>query len=129
MNKHHFIRRRTIRHAQMGKAKKNKNCPKFIVGYCWHLFQSDILALCSEEEREYAEESFEVSQKWISDGQRDHLSLANVKYLFGGGEGERERLRSFITSRLFCKFLSLRALELVAGNKKLEKPLSYLICL
>jgi hypothetical protein len=75
------------------------------------------------------EESFQITQRWIDEGHRDHLSLANLIHLFGPGATANETIRNFINSRIFYRFLSERALELVYGNKKIAKPLSYLICL
>jgi hypothetical protein len=43
------IRRRVVRHGKIVKASVNKNCPKFIVGYCWYLFQQEIMDMTDRD--------------------------------------------------------------------------------
>jgi hypothetical protein len=64
----------------------------------------------------------------MDSGCRDHLSLANLAMLFGT-RGGCEETRRFVSGRLFSLFLSARALELVMENRKVENPVSYLVCL
>ena len=64
------------------------------------------------------EESFQITQKWIDDGTRDNLSLANLKKLFGI-DNEDDKLRRYVSAKVFSQFLTLRALELVMKNRKL----------
>lgn len=64
------------------------------------------------------EESFEITQKWIDKGHRDYFSLAHLALLFGKSENEREIIRNFLNSKLFYKFVSMNALELVLKNRK-----------
>ncbi len=44
------IRRRTILTGRISTASVNKNCPKFIVGNCWYLFQQEIMAMADPDQ-------------------------------------------------------------------------------
>ena len=60
---------------------------------------------------------------------RDNLSRAHLIELFGPAISQRLQIRNFINAKIFYKYLSQNALELVYGNKKVEDAISYLVCL
>jgi hypothetical protein len=52
------IKTRKIKHGNIKKASTNKNCPKFIIGYCWLTFKEQILRECTPDELQHVRLAF-----------------------------------------------------------------------
>ena len=125
-----MIVKRKIKHNQIYRASINKNCPKFILGNCWYLNKKEIMELCDDEEaRQYVEQTYEALEELIAKGHRDYLNLAHLTSFFGVTAQESLVRRNYENAKVFYRFLSLKSHELLMSNRKIEKPLSYFICL
>lgn len=74
------IKKRTIKHGNIVKVKKNQNSPKFIIGYCLNIFERQLIAYTTDHlESLYMEETFQIIREWIEQNLRDKLNLKHFK--------------------------------------------------
>lgn len=77
------IKNRKIRHGMADRVSENKNCPKFILGSCWHANRDKILQECLPGTEKYVEDALDLVSEWVVSNQRDKLTLIDLKQIFG----------------------------------------------
>lgn len=79
------IKQRKIKCGGIKSLTSNKNCPKFILGHCLISYRQQILDECPPEALPHLKDSFRIIDSWISNGDRDKLTIKHLKQLLGVG--------------------------------------------